>query len=37
MTEAETAVPGPTGEAGRNLGRGATGGEVVMSVALARA
>lgn len=40
MTEAETGVPGPTGEAGRNLGgsgRGATGGEVVMSVALARA
>ena len=39
-TEAETGVPGPTGEAGRNLGgsgRGATGGEVVMSVALARA
>jgi hypothetical protein len=40
VTEAETGVPGPTGEAGRNLGgsgRGATGGEVVMSVALARA
>jgi hypothetical protein len=40
MTEAETGVPGSTGEAGRNLGgsgRGATGGEVVMSVALARA